>query len=98
MSYDLYDPPRRKTKMVDFDFCFGSGLNWVDFMGDNTVYFIQEYKELIDKGERPVGIRYQTIDGVEDHISEAKLRAKMKDPEPDPKTAPETPEEHRKSW
>ena len=97
MADGVYEPPRKKAALKDFDFCYGAGLNWVD-LTDNTIYFIGEYKDAKETGGNPSGIRYQTVYGEEDYISEANLRAKMKDPPPDPKTAPETPEEHRKSW
>ena len=97
MADGVYQPPRKKHSMKDFDFCYGSGLNWVDLI-DNTVYFISEYKDAKEIGEKPSGIRYQTVDGEEGLISEIKLRDKMVDPEPDPRTAPETPAEHRRNW
>lgn len=97
MADSIYQPPRKKSPMKTYEFCYGAGLNWVD-LSDNTIYFIEEYKEAVEKNENPNGIRYQTVDGEEGYISELKLKDKMTDPEPDPRTAPETPEEHRKNW
>lgn len=88
---------RRKTKAKSFDFCYGMGVNWVD-LNTGYIYMIQEYREKIEAGEKPAGIR--VYDG-ENHIStigEMKLRELMEDPEPDPRYLPETPEEHRRNF
>ena len=45
MADGVYEPPRKKAALKDFDFCYGAGLNWID-LTDNTLYFIGEYKEL----------------------------------------------------
>lgn len=79
---------RKKGKMNQFDFCYGGGYNWVD-MENNTIYYIQEYREAMDRGEHPDGIAYGTW-GDPQHartgtISEYALREKMKDPDPDPR-------------
>lgn len=89
---------RKKHEMRNFDFCYGAAVNWYD-MNDGNMYMIQEYREAIDRGEHPVGINIQ--DGRGNYIgtiNEYALRVKMADPEPDPRYAPETPEEHRRSF
>ena len=77
---------RKKHEMKNFDFCYGMGVNYVDL--DNGVMFhIQEYREAIDKGENPDGIRVTKF-GSEDTIEivgEYTLRERMKDKEPDPR-------------
>lgn len=92
----MSEMPRRKSKLNDWNFIYGSYTNWVD-LSDNTLYFVQEYHEAIDAATNPQGIRYQTVNGEEGYISEMKLREKMQDPPVDPKYAPETPEEHRRN-
>lgn len=94
-----YEPPRKKHKMQDYEFCYGAGLNWVDLNTGRT-YFIQEYKEAIEVDKiKPPGIRWvDERTGETDYVTEYQMREIMKDPEPDPRTAPETLEEHRRNW
>lgn len=92
-----YESPRRKTPLQNYDFCYGMGANYVDTEPPCTTYFIQEYKEAIESGIKPPGIRWVNVNGEEGYITPYQLKEKMKDPEPDPKYAPETPAEHRRN-
>lgn len=82
------EPMRKKHKIRNYDFCYGMGVNWVD-MDKGKMYHIQEYREAIDKGEHPAGIRVSKWDDPEQKcieiIGEYTLRELMKDPEPDPR-------------
>ena len=77
---------RKKHELKNYDFCYGMGVNWYD-MASGKFYHIQEYREAIDKGEKPKGIRVtypgkeETLEIVDEYI----LRQRMKDPEPDPR-------------
>ena len=78
---------RRKHRMDHFDFCYGSGTNWVD-MNTGLMYHIQEYKERKEKGEDVDKIRVTRWDipnSEQEPVSEMKLREIMEDPEPDPR-------------
>ena len=88
---------QKKRELKNYDFCYGMGCNWVD-VKTGRMYHIQEYKEAVEKGERPKGIR--VTDGVQElgYIGEYTLRELMKDDEPDPRYTAETPEEHRRSF
>lgn len=80
------DSMRKKSELKNYDFCYGMAANWVD-MDKGLMYHIQEYREAIDKGEHPKGIRVtrwgsdETIEVVDEYI----VRERMKDDEPDPK-------------
>lgn len=83
----MIEPLRKKHELKNFDFCYGMKANWVD-MDKGLMYHIQEYKEAIDRGEAPKGIRVtkwgnpaDTIEWVDEFI----VRERMKDQEPDPK-------------
>ena len=78
---------RKKHELRNYDFCFGAGLNWYD-MDKGQMYHIQEYKDALERGERPKGIRVtnggdisNTVEWVQPEI----LQERMKDPEPDPR-------------
>ena len=81
------EPLRKKHELKNYDFCYGAGVNWYD-MDRGRFYHIQEYKEAIEKGEHPKGIRV-TTDGDPEHtvewVNEYILKERMKDPEPDPR-------------
>jgi len=83
----MYEKPRKKHPMKNYDFCFGAGVNYYD-METGLMYHIQEYKEAIDKGEKPTKIRVsiggdisKTTAWLEPEI----VAERMKDPEPDPR-------------
>lgn len=78
---------RKKHEMRNYDFCYGLGVNWYD-IAKGHMYHIQEYKEAVEKGEKPKGVRVsiggdesKTIEWVDPYI----LRERMRDPEPDPR-------------
>ena len=78
---------RKKHELRNYDFCYGMGVNWYD-VSKGVMYHIQEYKEAIEKGEKPKGIRVtmggdpaRTIEWVDPYI----LKERMADPEPDPR-------------
>ena len=79
---------RKKHELRNYDFCYGMGVNWVD-MDRGKMYHIQEYKEAIEHGEIPKGIRVTKWDDPEqktiEYVGEFTLRERMKDPEPDPR-------------
>lgn len=79
---------RKKHEMKNYDFCYGMGVNWVD-MDTGKMYHIQEYREKIEKGEHPEGIRVSRWDDPNktciEVVGEYTLRERMKDPEPDPR-------------
>ena len=54
----MSEPLRKKHEMRNFDFCYGAAVNYYD-MNDGHMYMIQEYREAIDRGERPSGINIQ---------------------------------------
>ena len=87
------NPFFKKKEMKTFDWCYGMACNWADIK-TGVMYYIQEYREAMDKGEKPQGIR--TSMGT--YISEYQLRDLIKDPEPDPRYTAETPAEHRRNW
>lgn len=101
--------PRKKKQVDNFKFSMGMGMNWVD-IDKGVLYHIQDYKEAIDKGEKPKGIRISSLTETEigpdgnivpkdlGYATEEQVEAKMKDPEPDPKYAKESPREHRRNW
>ena len=83
----MSEKPRKKHEMRNYDFCYGAGVNFYD-MEKGQMYHIQEYREAIDRGEKPKGVRVtrggdinQTIEWVDPYI----LSERMKDPEPDPR-------------
>lgn len=81
------DNPCKKKELKNYDFCFGGGFNWYD-MQTGRMYHIQEYKEALEKGEHPKGIRVTVggdINKTEEWVNEYILRERMKDPEPDPR-------------
>lgn len=82
------EPLRKKHEMRNYDFCYGGGFNWVD-IGTGKLYLIQEYREAIDRGEHPEGIRVVMTGDPEQKTVEVvgpyTLRERMKDPEPDPR-------------
>ena len=77
---------RRKHPMRNYDFCYGMGANWID-VDTGKMYHIQEYREAIERGEQPKGIRVTKGDSDEvlEWVGEYTLRERMKDPEPDPR-------------
>lgn len=83
----MLETPRKKHEMRNYDFCYGAGVNWYD-MEKGQMYHIQEYKEALEKGERPKGIRV-TIGGdiqkTVEWIDPVVCEERMKDPEPDPR-------------
>ncbi len=94
----MNEPMRRKQTMKNFDFCYGAGVNFYE-METGYMYMIQEYREKMDRGEKPDRIDIQDGKGnVIGSIGEYALRERMKDPEPDPRYAPETLEEHRRNF
>ena len=103
-------PVPKKQKNVDnFKFALGMGYNWVD-LDKNILYYIEEYKEAIEKGEKPKGIRMGSLTETEigpdgktrpkdlGYADPDKVAEQMKDPEPDSRYLPETPREHRRNW
>jgi hypothetical protein len=79
--------PRKKHELVNYDFCFGSGSNWYD-LNTGRMYHIQEYKEALDRGEHPKGIRVTQGDDISktiEWVDPVIARERMKDPEPDPR-------------
>ena len=83
----MSEKPRRKHEMRSYDFCYGAGVNFYD-LERGLMYHIQEYKEDLEKGEHPKGIRVsrggdinQTIEWIQPEI----LRDRMEDPDPDPR-------------
>ena len=101
--------PKKQKKVDNYKFAVGTGNNWVD-LDKGVMYMIQEYKEALEKGERPKGIRVVSLtetildeDSYEvpkdlGYVAPEKVEEMMKDPEPDPRYAAETPKEHRKNW
>ena len=90
---------RKKHELRNYDFCYGMACNYLD-MKTGVLYHIQEYREKIDAGETPEGIRMTNAkqDKELGYIKDYVLRELMKDIEPDPRYMDETPEEHRKNW
>ena len=81
------EPLRKKREMKNFDFCYGMGVNWID-MDTGKMYHIQEYREAIDRGEKPEGIKVSSWgkpDDILEVVGEYTVRERMKDPEPDPR-------------
>ena len=81
------DLPRKKHELRNYDFCYGMGVNWVD-LNTGKMYHIQEYKEAIERGEKPEGIKVSYTckpDDIIEVVGEYTLRERMKDPEPDPR-------------
>ena len=83
----MSEKPRKKHELNNYDFCLGAGVNFYD-MTKGVMYHIQEYKEAMDKGERPKGIRVshggdisKTIEWIDPVI----CKERMEDPEPDPR-------------
>lgn len=83
----MSERPRKKHEMRNYDFCYGAGVNFYD-LEKGVMYHIQEYKEAIEKGEHPKGIRVsqggninQTLEWVQPEI----LQDRMADPDPDPR-------------
>ena len=81
------EKPRKKHEMHNYDFCYGAGVNFYDLTRGH-MYHIQEYKEAIERGEKPKGIRVSiggnpanTIEWIDPVI----CQERMKDPEPDPR-------------
>lgn len=79
---------RQRHEMRNYEFCYGMKANWVD-MRTGKMYHIQEYREAIDRGEKPKGIRISKWDDPKQenigYIGEYELRDLMRDPEPDPR-------------
>ena len=81
------EPMRKKHELRNYDFCYGMGVNWYD-MSKGLMYHIQEYREAIDRGEQPQGIRVTVggdISKTVEWVNEYAMRERMKDPEPDPR-------------
>ena len=81
------ETPRKKHELRNYDFCFGAGLNWYD-MSLGHMYHIQEYKEALERGEHPSGIRVTVGGNIENTLEFADpytIEQRMKDPEPDPR-------------
>jgi len=81
------EPMRKKHELRNYDFCYGMGVNWYD-MSNGLMYHIQEYREAIDRGEQPQGIRVTVggdISKTVEWVNEYAIRERMKDPEPDPR-------------
>lgn len=81
------EPMRKKHELRNYDFCYGMGVNWYD-MSNGLMYHIQEYREAIDRGEQPQGIRVTVggdISKTVEWVNEYAMRERMKDPEPDPR-------------
>ena len=78
---------RKKHELNNYDFCYGMKVNWVD-MNTGKLYYIQEYAEAVERGEKPKGIKVAYTNDT-DHILEVLdpvvVRERMKDPEPDPR-------------
>ena len=78
---------RKKHELRNYDFCFGGGYNWYD-MSSGRMYHIQEYKEALEKGEKPKGIRVSIggdINKTVEWLDPVICKERMKDPEPDPR-------------
>ena len=79
---------RKKHELKNYDFCYGMSANWVD-MDTGKIYHIQEYREAIDRGEQPAGIRVtkwnDPTQKTVEIVGEYTVRERMKDPEPDPR-------------
>lgn len=81
------ETPRKKHEMRNYDFCYGAGVNFYD-LTKGLMYHIQEYKEAMEKGQKPKGIRVtqggdinKTIEWIDPVI----CKERMADPEPDPR-------------
>ena len=78
---------RKKHELRNYDFCYGAGVNWYD-LDKCLMYHIQEYKEALEHGENPKGIRvskYGNINETIEWVDPVICRERMKDDEPDPK-------------
>lgn len=78
---------RKKHAMRNYDFCYGAGVNYYD-LEKGLMYHIQEYKEAIEKGEHPKGIRvsqYGNIKNTIEWVDPVILADRMQDPPPDPR-------------
>lgn len=78
---------RRKHPLKNYDFCYGMGVNWCD-MGTGKIYYIQTYREAVDKGENPKGISVANMaepDKIIEVVDPYIVQERMKDPEPDPR-------------
>ena len=78
---------RKKSELRNFDFCSGMGVNWVD-MDSGRMYHIQEYKEAMDRGEKPQKIRVTTYSDPNttiEWLDPMIVKERMEDPEPDPR-------------
>ena len=77
---------KKKHEMKNYDFCYGMGVNWYD-LENSKFYHIQEYREAIERGDRPEGIRVSRSGGDDtlEVVGEYTLRERMKDKEPDPR-------------
>lgn len=78
---------RKKHELRNYDFCYGLGVNWVD-LEHGKFYHIQEYREAIDRGEKPEKIRvssYSDPDGTLEWVDPIIVKERMKDPDPDPR-------------
>lgn len=78
---------RKKHELNNYDFAFGASVNWYD-MGKGLMYHIQEYKEAINRGEHPKGIRVtqggdpnRTLEWLDPVVA----KERMADPDPDPR-------------
>ena len=91
--------PKKKKKVDNYKFALGMGVNWAD-LDNGVLYHIQDYKEAIDRGEHPKGIKMTRLsNGAElGYADEYTVEKRMQDPAPDPRYAAETPAEHRRNW
>lgn len=83
----MIEPLRKKHALRNYDFCYGMKANWVD-MDTGKMYHIQEYREAIDRGEKPNGIRVSIWGDPEktvEWVGEYTVRERMKDADPDPR-------------
>lgn len=78
---------RKKHSMRNYDFCYGAGVNWYD-LDRGLMYHIQDYKEAIEKGENPKGIRVTrggNLSNTVEFIDPVICRMRMEDTDPDPR-------------
>ena len=81
------EPLRKKHALKNYDFCYGMGVNWID-LDNGKMYHIQEYREALERGEKPKGIRVTNIGNEEETVEIVDpyiVKERMKDPEPDPR-------------
>lgn len=83
----MSETPRKKHALKNYDFCYGAGVNYYD-LTNGVMYHIQEYKEAIDRGEHPKGIRISVggdISKTKEWLDPIIVKERMEDPEPDPR-------------